>query len=150
MLWLLSAVELFPSTCGSCCTSDVRGFHPKRPHNSRCSSAGPSCTVPVQKAGAESHLLCRRCVLVKELWDQVKEIHKEISRLHSILTRGNREDNLRLYRHRRCRWALHCISQSHKSERKTVTLHKTSVPADDLTLKTGLVLSKVRRRWAKL
>lgn len=43
---------------------------------------------PSRKLGLRvSHLLCRRWVLVKELCDQVKEIHKEISRLHSILTR---------------------------------------------------------------
>ncbi|XP_068037213.1 limbic system-associated membrane protein isoform X2 [Anomalospiza imberbis] len=35
------------------------------------------CPVPVQKAGAECHLLFRRCILVKELCDQDKEIHKE-------------------------------------------------------------------------
>lgn len=45
------------------------------------------CPVPVQKAGVESHLLCRRRVLVNRLCDQAKEIHKEMSRLSNILAR---------------------------------------------------------------
>lgn len=42
------------------------------------------CLVPAQEIGADSNVLCRKCVPVKELCHQVKELHKEVSRLRSI------------------------------------------------------------------
>lgn len=52
------------------------------------------CLVPVQEAGVESFLLCRKCVPVKDLCHQVKELHKEVSKLSSIHEYGKGIDRI--------------------------------------------------------
>lgn len=87
--WLLGAVELVPQHLWKVLLvmSDASTPAALTVVGAALQVLVAQCPVPVQKAGVESHLLCRRCVLVYELCDQDKEIHKEMGRLSNMLTR---------------------------------------------------------------